>query len=77
MRSLFVLAVTAGLLAACADEPRVVDSRPPGISYRIDGSNSAAAAAKAERYCARYGLRSQFQNVTKQGADTFGVYQCS
>jgi hypothetical protein len=77
MRYLVISVVaTAAALAGCASEPRVVNSTPPGVSYRFNGDNVAEANMQANRYCAQYGKHAQLQSVTRGAADNIAVYQC-
>jgi hypothetical protein len=77
MRMVLPVLALAGLVAACANEPRVVNSTPPGISYRFQGDNISDANARADRYCQQYGMRARLQTVNRSGVDSIAVYQCS
>ncbi len=72
----FLLLVGAGALAACS-APRVVDTAPPGISYRFDGDNIANANERADSYCQQYGKRARLQGINKAGTDNIAVYDCT
>jgi uncharacterized lipoprotein YajG len=76
MRYLILPVLAAVALAGCASEPRVVNSTPPGVSYRFSGDNVAEANARADRYCAQYGKRAQLQGVTRGASDNIAAYQC-
>jgi hypothetical protein len=76
MMRYLVLPFVAAVLAGCASEPRVVNSTPPGVSYRFSGDNVASANQQANRYCAQYGKRAMLQNVTRGTSDNIAVYQC-
>jgi hypothetical protein len=74
-RALLLLAVASGLAACTA--PRVVNSAPPGISYRFEGDNIASANERADTYCQQYGKRARLQGINRSGADNIAVYDCS
>lgn len=76
MRYLLLTVLGAMMLVGCASEPRVVDSAPPGVSYRFSGDNVAEANRRADRYCAQYGKRAQLQSVTRGAAENIAVYEC-
>lgn len=76
MRYLLLSVLGATILAGCATEPRVVNSTPPGVSYRFSGDNVAEANQRADRYCAQYGKRAQLQRVTRGAAENIAVYEC-
>lgn len=76
MRYLLLTVFGAMMLAGCAGEPRVVDSVPPGVSYRFSGDNVAEANRRADRYCAQYGKRAQLQSVTRGAVDNIAQYEC-
>jgi hypothetical protein len=77
MGRVLLLFVAAGSLVACSSTPRVVDSAPPGISYRFDGDNIADANQRADSYCQQYGKRARLQTVNHSGSDKIAVYDCS
>jgi hypothetical protein len=74
-RALLLLAVASTLFACSA--PRVVNSGPPGISYRFEGDNIASANERADSYCQQYGKRARLQGINKAGKDNIAVYDCS
>lgn len=71
-----LLLVVAGSLVACTT-PRVVNSAPPGISYRFEGDNIAIANERADSYCQQYGKRARLQGVNRSGSDKIAVYDCT
>lgn len=71
-----LLLVVASSVAACS-APRVVNSAPPGISYRFEGDNIANANERAESYCQQYGKRARLQGINKAGKDNIAVYDCT
>lgn len=76
VRALLLL-LAASSLAACGSTPRVVNSAPPGISYRFEGDNIADANQRADAYCQQYGKRARLQTVNRSGTDKIAVYDCS
>jgi uncharacterized lipoprotein YajG len=72
-----LLLLAASSLAACSSTPRVVDSAPPGVSYRFEGDNIADANQRADSYCQQYGKRARLQTVNHSGSDNIAVYDCS
>jgi hypothetical protein len=64
-------------LVACSSTPAVVNSAPPGISYRVDGDNIADANQRADSYCRQYGKTARLQTVNQSGRDNIAVYDCS
>lgn len=76
MRYAFFSILAAVALAGCASEPKVVNSTPPGVSYRFSGEDVADANMRADRYCAQYGKRAQLQSVKRGASDNIAVYQC-
>jgi uncharacterized lipoprotein YajG len=72
-----LLLLALATLAACTSEPKVVNSTPPGVSYRFSGDNVAEANARADRYCAQYGKRARLQNVNRGSSDSVASYECS
>ena len=74
-RALLLLAV-ASSLAACS-APRVVNSAPPGISYRFEGDNIANANERADSYCQQYSKRARLRGINKAGKDNIAVYDCT
>jgi hypothetical protein len=74
-RALLLLAV-ASSLAACS-APRIVNSAPPGISYRFEGDNIASANERADAYCQQYGKRARLQGINSAGKDSIAVYDCT
>jgi uncharacterized lipoprotein YajG len=77
MKRLIVPILAAAGLAACASEPQVVNSAPPGVSYRFSGDNVAEANLRADRYCAQYGRRAALQAVNRGASDNIAVYECN
>jgi hypothetical protein len=75
-RSMLSLAL-AGLLTACAQQPRIVNAPPPGISYRFHGEDIASANERADKYCGEFGKRAQLQKINRSGSDNIAVYDCS
>jgi hypothetical protein len=76
MRFLIPMLVVAAGIAACTG-PEVVNAAPPGITLRIDRSNTAEANARADRYCQQYGKRARLQNVQPtNSAESVAEYQC-
>jgi hypothetical protein len=76
MRFIIPLLAVAGTLGACAG-PEVVNSTPPGITLRVDRSNTAEANARADRYCQQYGKRARLQNVQPTSTtESVAQYQC-
>jgi hypothetical protein len=77
MRRFALCAALLGGLAACTGgPPRVAGSAPPGVSYRFQGSDVAAASRRAQQYCQRYGKTAQLQTVNRAGSDNVGVFEC-
>lgn len=77
MRNIFLPLAVLGTVAACADnEPTVIDSSPPAISYRLSGDNVAAANAQASDYCGQYGLSANLQSVEPDGSGKVAHYIC-
>jgi hypothetical protein len=72
-----LLLLAAGSLAACSSTPHVVNTAPPGISYRFEGDNIANANERADSYCQQYGKRARLQAVNRSGSDSIAVYDCS
>jgi hypothetical protein len=77
MGRVLLLLLAAGSLVACSSTPRVVDSTPPGISYRFEGDNIADANQRADSYCQQYGKRARLQAVNPSGSDKIAVYDCT
>jgi hypothetical protein len=76
MRYLLIPVLAAAALMGCAQEPRVANETPPGVSYRFSGDNVAEANVRADRYCAQYGKRAQLESVKRGSPDNIAVYQC-
>jgi hypothetical protein len=76
-RALLLLLATSSLVACSSTPPRVVNSAPPGISYRFEGDNIANANQRADSYCQQYGKRARLQTVNRAGSDNIAVYDCS
>jgi hypothetical protein len=75
-RALLLLLAASSLLA-CSATPHVVNSAPPGISYRYEGDNIASANQRADAYCKQYGKHARLQTVNHSGSDNIAVYDCS
>ena len=73
-RAVLLLVIASGLVACTA--PRVVNSAPPGISYRFEGDNIASANERADSYCQQYGKRARLQGINHSGSDSIAVYDC-
>jgi hypothetical protein len=71
------LLLIASSLAACNSSPSVVNSAPPGVSYRFQGDNIASANQRAAAYCRQYGKQARLQTVNPSGSDKIAVYDCS
>jgi uncharacterized lipoprotein YajG len=76
MRALLPVFAAALALAACANEPRVVNETPPGVSYRFQGENIAEATSRADRYCQQYGKRARLQAINRTATDNVAAYEC-
>ena len=76
MRAVLPLLAAMAMLGACANEPRVVNATPPGVSYRFQGENVAEATSRADRYCQQYGKRARLQAVNRTVTDNIAVYEC-
>jgi hypothetical protein len=76
-RLVLSVALLAGV-GACATSapPRIVGEAPPGVSYRFQGNDVAAATARATQYCQRYGKQAHLQTVNRAGDDNIGVFAC-
>lgn len=73
-RAAVLLAIVA--LAGCqsASAPAVVT--PPGISYRLNGSDMSATNRQADAYCQQYGRRAVLDKVSPTGNDNVASYEC-
>jgi hypothetical protein len=76
MGRVLLLVVVGGGLAACGHNPSVVNPAPPGISYRFQGDDVAAANQRADQYCQQYGKQARLQTVNHSGSDNIAVYEC-
>jgi len=74
-RGMLLVIVVVGL-AACSRDPSVVNSAPPGISYRFQGDDTASANQRADQYCHQYGKQARLQTVNHSGSDNIAVYEC-
>ena len=77
MRPALLLFLAASGLAACSSTPPVVNSPPPGVSYRVEGDNIADANQRADSYCQQYGKHARLQTINRNGSDSIAVYDCS
>ncbi len=75
-RVLLVLTVLCGV-AACSGQPHIVNSPPPGISYRFQGDDIAEANQRAEKYCQDYSKHAKLQTVNHGGNDNIAIYECN
>lgn len=77
MRRLALALALLGGLAGCAGgTPHIVGAPPPGVSYRFEGNDVAAASRRAQQYCERYGRTAHLQAVNRAGEDNVGVFEC-
>jgi hypothetical protein len=73
-RPAVLLALVA--LAACQSAPAPGDATPPGISYRLSGSDLSATNRQADAYCQQYGKRAALDKVSPTGNDNVASYEC-
>jgi hypothetical protein len=64
------------VLAGCESRSAPADVTPPGISYRLSGSDMSAANRQADAYCQQYGKRATLDKVSPTGNDNVASYEC-
>jgi hypothetical protein len=77
MRWIALPLLLVGGVVGCGGQPQIVNSAPPGISYRVEDDNIADANQRADQYCQQYGKRARLQTVNHSGSDSIAVYDCS
>lgn len=63
-------------LAGCQSRAAPADATPPGISYRLSGSDMSATNRQADAYCRQYGRRAALDKVSPTGNDNVASYEC-
>ncbi len=76
MRRIGILCLILIGLAGCTGAPQIINPAPPGVSFRFQGGDIAAANQRADHYCGQFGKRAQLGSVNHQGTDNIAVYQC-
>jgi hypothetical protein len=71
-------AVFLALLALAGCESRLEPSNapPPGISYRLSGTDIEATTGLADKYCQGFGKRAALDKVSPAGNDKVATYDC-
>jgi len=64
-------------LAGCSHEPQLVNPAPPGISYRVNGSDLADTNERAAQYCGQYGKHAELKSIDQSGGAKIAVYDCT
>jgi hypothetical protein len=63
-------------LAGCESRPEPGNAPPPGISYRLSGTDIDATTALADNYCQGFGKRAALDKVSPAGNDKVATYDC-
>lgn len=75
MRSLVIIMALSSALVACTG-PTEVASAPPGVSYRVNGSDVSDANLRADRYCQQYARRAVLDGLSQSGGGQIANYSC-
>jgi putative hemolysin len=75
MRAAMCLLAMPFLLVAC-QQPSTASNPPPGVSYRLNGTDLGETNPRAERYCQQYGRQAVLESVGKSGSDNIAIYEC-
>ncbi|MDB5408049.1 MAG: hypothetical protein JWL84_2961 [Rhodospirillales bacterium] len=70
-----VLLLIVGV-AGCESRSAPNDATPPGISYRLSGSDMSTTNRQADGYCQQYGKRAVLDKVSPTGNDNVASYEC-
>lgn len=76
MRTLAAVFLGILTLAACESQPKPSNAPPPGISFRLNGTDIEATNRQAESYCQGYGKRAALDKVSPTGNDKVASYEC-
>ena len=76
MKTYAALILTICAIAGCQDRAATQNLAPPGISYRLSGSDTSATNQKADAYCRQYGKRAALDKVGPTGNDSVVSYEC-
>jgi hypothetical protein len=63
-------------LAGCESRPEPSNAPPPGISYRLSGTDLDATTRRADEYCQGFGKRATLDKVSPTGNDKVATYDC-
>jgi hypothetical protein len=76
MKAHAALIITICAIAGCQDRSAPPDTSPPGISYRLSGSDMSTTNRQADAYCRQYGKRAVLDKVSPTGNDSVASYEC-
>jgi hypothetical protein len=72
-----LLALVAGLLAACGGDVRTVAATRDNVTLEYSGDQESEAAAQAREACAQYNKRAKLRTVnTQPNGPRLAIYDC-